>query len=234
LFRSAVRQAARLVQVAAPSGVETGRSRPYRGPLCRRCRSGRWRCRRCCCRLHRCRWLSRHRRRRRRRSTAARCGHTGRSWSCLLSFSYPHCGSLCGRRCPLALCCHRRKSCCRGSRTCSSRRQSYSRRRNCRPGGIYRMLPRDFHPGCWSSKSVSDPRGRRLRSAGSRHLFNQIQGHLGVDMSVRMDWIARPPRPHGLDLLFHAAVVAANQLDPIEDRSRRQALPELKFLQLEI
>jgi hypothetical protein len=53
-------------------------------------------------------------------------------------------------------------------------------------------------------------------------------------MSVRMDRIARLPLPHGLDLLFHAAVVAADQLDPIEDRSRRQALPELKFLLVEV
>ncbi len=49
-----------------------------------------------------------------------------------------------------------------------------------------------------------------------------------------MDRIARPPRPHGLDLLLHATDVAADQLDPVEDRRRRQALPELEFLPVEV
>ncbi len=53
-------------------------------------------------------------------------------------------------------------------------------------------------------------------------------------MSIGMDRITRPPSPHGLYLLLHAAVVAADQLDPIEDRRRCQALPELEFLLVEV
>ncbi len=43
-------------------------------------------------------------------------------------------------------------------------------------------------------------RGRRLVSAGSRNLFDQIQGHLGIDMAVGMNRVIRPPSPHGLYL----------------------------------
>ncbi len=49
-----------------------------------------------------------------------------------------------------------------------------------------------------------------------------------------MDWVARPPRPHGLHLLLHAAVLAADQLDPVQDHRWRQALPELELLLVEI
>ncbi len=53
-------------------------------------------------------------------------------------------------------------------------------------------------------------------------------------MAVWMNRITRPPCPQGLDLLLHAAVVTADQLYPVEDRRRRQALPELEILLVEV
>jgi hypothetical protein len=44
-------------------------------------------------------------------------------------------------------------------------------------------------------RALPAARRRRLRSAGTGNLLDQIQCHLGVDMSVRMDRITRPPPP---------------------------------------
>ncbi len=89
-----------------------------------------------------------------------------------------------------------------------------------------------FIPVAGAPRALPASRRRRLRSAGRGNLLYKIQCHLGIDMPVGMDRIARPSSPHGLHLLLHVAVLPADQLDPVQDRRRRQCATDAWNMQL--
>ncbi len=60
-------------------------------------------------------------------------------------------------------------------------------------------------------------------------LLDEVQSHLGVNVTGRVDWIQCPSSPQGLLHLLPAAAGAADQLDAVQHNGRLQLLLEEEF-----
>ena len=76
---------------------------------------------------------------------------------------------------------------------------------------------------------LSDRLGLLADLAGRRHLFQQVQRHLGVDVCVWMDGVRRPPGPEGLLDPFLAAASPADKLNTVQNDGRAELLAQGEF-----